>query len=64
MNFTKLNKQYVSEIDRFLVEFDKQNPKRSVSQLREVQKSGRVSRLMKDVAADTDSEKSDLWDKF
>ena len=66
MSLPRLDKKYVSEIDQFLVDFDKQNPKRSASQLQEIKKSERVSRLMKapNGAADDASKESELWDKF
>jgi hypothetical protein len=63
MSLTKLDKKYVSEIDQFLVEFDKQHPKRSTSQIQEEQKAVRIARLMKNPDSEKDV-KSELWDEF
>ena len=67
MSFPRLDKKYVSEIDQFLVDFDKQNPKKSTSQLKEIQKAERVSRLMKDSnmeTTDNSGKNPKLWDEF
>lgn len=53
---------YTSELDRFLAEFDKNHPKLSASQRKEINKYARLNRLRDNEAASTD-EKS-FWDKF
>lgn len=45
MKPNKVDKHYVSDIDQFLVEFNKQNPKLSTSQQEEVKKFTRIFRL-------------------
>ena len=67
MNLPQLDRKYVSEIDQFLVDFDKQHPKKSNSQLKEIRKSERVSRLMKASnagVADHSGKNPELWDEF
>lgn len=62
MSSNKILTSYVSEIDKFLLEFDKQHPTLSLSQKIEIAKLQRVYRL-RDDAKSTDSEKK-LWDDF
>jgi len=64
MNFPKLDKKYVSEIDQFLAEFDKTHPKLSASQVREIQKAARITRLMKSGTAPAQPEKPEIWEEF
>jgi hypothetical protein len=35
-NCFKINKKFISEVDRFLIQFDQQNPKKSQSQQSEI----------------------------
>jgi hypothetical protein len=41
----KMNKNYVSEVDQFLTEFDKKNPQKSASQLKEQKEYARIGEL-------------------
>lgn len=41
----KRDKSYISELDRFLAEFDQQHPEKSDSQLKEYNKHKRVAQL-------------------
>ncbi|MEO8402506.1 MAG: CBU_0585 family protein [Gammaproteobacteria bacterium] len=62
MSSNKILTNYVSEIDKFLLEFDKTHPKLSQSQKKEIAKLQRVYRL-RDDATSTDTDKK-LWDDF
>lgn len=42
----KLNRAYVSEIDRFLMEYDKAHPQQTVAQLEEKEKYASVYKKM------------------
>ncbi len=53
---------YLSELDRFLQEYDKKHPGLSVSQQKEIAKSNRVDRLRDDVTASDPA--SPLWKDF
>jgi hypothetical protein len=53
---------YVSGIDQFLQEFDKQHPELSKSQRKEIEKSQRISRL-RDKKEAVDPNKT-IWDNF
>jgi hypothetical protein len=61
---TRLNKKYVSDIDQFLVDFDKQSPIRSASQLAEEKKSERITQLMKNPEREAGEPESELWEGF
>ena len=41
----KINRKFVSDIDQFLVEFDKTYPQKSASQLEEIKKYEKVFKL-------------------
>ena len=62
MSSNKVISNYVSEIDRFLQDYDKKHPKLSKSQQKEIAKLQRVYRLRDDASqAETPSK---LWDEF
>jgi len=58
---------YISELDTFLMGFDKNHPSMSVSQSNEIGKYSRIF-AMRDIPADkkdlTHEPKEDVWDKF
>ena len=62
MNFTKCNKNFVSEIDQFLAEFDKRHPQQSPSQQYEIKKYERIARLRDQ--AEVESTPKDIWEGF
>ncbi|CAM4409778.1 MAG: hypothetical protein LEGION0398_MBIBDBAK_01236 [Legionellaceae bacterium] len=45
MKFTKCNKNFISEIDLFLTDFDRQHPQPSSSQLSQIQLYQRIAQL-------------------
>lgn len=49
MIFPKLHQNYVSDIDRFLQEFDANHPDRSPAQQAEIAKHQRIARLRDEV---------------
>lgn len=53
---------YTSKIDEFLSDFDKNNPKISISQRKEKEKYARIFAL-RDNPEERDA-KQDLWDQF
>lgn len=59
-NLTKIDKHYVSPIDKFLINVKEKYPK-STSQEREYKKHERIAELMKNPNA---GEKDQLWEKF
>ena len=61
MHKDKLAKDYVSDIDRFIVEFDENNPK-SVSQQQEINKHKRIFLLRDDPNAPR--AQSEIWEDF
>lgn len=56
-NLFEIDKSYVSEYDLFLYEFDKNNPKKSESQQKEIKKHQRIAEL-RDNKTDSDKEVS------
>lgn len=62
MLFPKQNKSFVSEIDIFLAEFDKQHPHRSKSQQQEIEKYRRIYALRDNPAPQP--KKDDVWEEF
>lgn len=59
----KIDKHYVSPLDKFLTEFDKNNPAPSASQQHEINKYNRINRLRDDKTA-TDVKENSLWEEF
>ena len=53
---------FVSDIDKFLAEFDAEHPKKSVSQLREIKKYQRIFQLRDKPAPK--KEKGKIWQDF
>jgi len=62
MNSNKKLLGYVSDIDRFLQDYDKKHPVLSKSQQKEIAKAKRIYRLRDDAAASETS--SPLWNEF
>ena len=61
MLFRKKMRTYVSEIDKFLAEFDATHPK-SASQLAEIKKYQRIYSLRDTPLSDKDDKK--IWEEF
>lgn len=57
----KIDKSYVSPLDEFMAEYDKQHPKKSVSQEKEIKKAARVARL-RDMVDGVDVTHRELWE--
>lgn len=58
-----MDKNFVSELDKFIADFDKNNPKKSVSQQQEIKKFARIFKLRDD--ADAGKKKVDeAWEGF
>lgn len=62
MIFSKCKKNFVSEIDQFLAEFDKHNPQKSPSQEFEIAKYERVGRLRD--KHPVEHQQDELWKDF
>lgn len=62
MSSNKNLTNYVSDLDRFLQEYDKKHPELSKSQQKEIAKLKRIYRLRDDAAASETS--SPLWTEF
>ncbi len=62
MSSDKNLSNYVSDVDRFLREYDKKHPELSKSQLNEIAKLKRIYRLRDDATASETS--PTLWDEF
>ena len=62
MSSNKNLTNYVSDVDRFLQEYDKKHPELSQSQQKEIAKLKRIYRLRDDANARDTS--STLWDEF
>ncbi|MDF1758517.1 MAG: hypothetical protein P1U74_09510 [Legionellaceae bacterium] len=60
MNKNDIDKAYISLYDKFLLEFDMENPK-SESQLKEIKKHKRIAEL-RDAPSETDS--NVIWEDF
>ena len=60
-----IKRNYISEIDQFLKEFDQQHPEKSASQQKEIAKHQRISAL-RDQAPITKISTTDkkIWDDF
>lgn len=61
MSAKKIDREYVSDIDKFLREFDKTHPL-SASQQKEITKNGKIAHLRDDPKAPHRSE--NIWEKF
>lgn len=63
--FAKCDKQFISDIDRFLAEFDAKNPQRSESQQREITKFSRIFQWRDMLTEKSASEMQDeVWEGF
>ena len=62
MSSNKNFSNYVSDIDRFLQDYDKKHPELSKSQQKEIAKLKRIYRLRDDAKASEVSQT--LWDEF
>ncbi len=60
---TTLKRNFVSELDQFLQDFDQAHPHKSASQQAEIDRSLHVAEKRDHVSAST-KQKSVLWDKF
>lgn len=60
--FKPANKSYVSDLDKFLVTFDTENPQQSPSQQAEIKKYERIGRLRDQASQTTASSK--IWQDF
>jgi hypothetical protein len=58
-----MQKNFVSEVDKFLAAFDKKNPKKSDSQQREIKKYSRIFKLRDDPEA-AKKEQDKIWEEF
>jgi len=54
---------FVSQLDQFLIQFDKTHPKKSASQRKEIEKYEQIYRLRDNPHASQPSRET-LWDKF
>lgn len=63
---TSLKRDYVSELDQFLQDFDQNHPQKSASQQREIAKHKNIADLRDDVIekASKTSQEKNLWKKF
>lgn len=60
----KINTSYVSPLDEFMAEFNRQHPEKSASQEKEIKKYNRISRLRDDeTAQDPVAHPRGLWDE-
>jgi len=62
--FKPNKKKYVSEIDEFLAEFDKRNPKKSNSQIEEIGFYKRISHLRDHGSAKKSPNIESIWSEF
>jgi hypothetical protein len=62
VNSNKKITNFVSEIDQFITAFDKEHPEKSKSQLKEIAKAQRVTRLRDDPEATETT--GTLWENF
>ena len=56
------DRNFVSEVDQFLTEFDKSHPQLTESQKKEIAKSKRIAKLQQEKQSLEQAEK--IWEKF
>jgi hypothetical protein len=63
---TSLKRDYVSELDQFLQDFDQQHPVKSASQQREIAKHKNIAEQRDHAIEKTskNSEEKNVWEKF
>lgn len=60
-----LKRQFVSEIDNFLTQFDQSHPEKSQSQEKEIAKHARIAQLRDNAAGSVQlSENEEIWKGF
>lgn len=57
------DKLFVSEVDKFIADYDKQHPEKSASQLEDIKKSERIAKL-RDHAREPDVAGPKIWEEF
>ncbi len=58
----RLEKNYVADIDKLLVEFDKEHPEKSASQQAEIAKHRRIAELRDN--PDAQQKPAQIWEDF
>lgn len=59
-----LKRQFVSEIDDFLTEFDQSHPEKSLSQQKEIAKHARIAQLRDGTSPVNPVETKEIWKDF
>ncbi len=59
-----LKREFVSEIDDFLTQFDQSHPEKSQSQQKEIAKHARIAQLRDSVSPVKPAEDKEIWEKF
>ena len=59
-----LKRQFVSEIDDFLIQFDQSHPEKSQSQQKEIAKHARIAQLRDGVSPVKSAENKEIWKGF
>ncbi|MES2204835.1 MAG: CBU_0585 family protein [Pseudomonadota bacterium] len=59
-----LKRQFVSEIDDFLIQFDQSHPEKSQSQKKEIAKHARIAQLRDGASLVKPAEDKEIWEKF
>lgn len=59
-----LKRQFVSEIDDFLTQFDLSHPEKSLSQQKEIAKHARIAQLRDGVLPVNPAENKEIWENF
>ena len=59
-----LKRQFVSEIDEFLTQFDQSHPEKSQSQQKEMAKHARIAQLRDSAASVKPAENKEIWKGF
>lgn len=64
MSTNKILKNYISEIDQFMQEFDKQHPGLSLSQQKEIAKAKRVAKRRDEAVSASAAAPKKIWKDF
>lgn len=59
----RIDTSFVSELDKFIEQFDLEHPEKSESQIADIKKSDRVAQLRDHVISSTTAEQK-IWEEF